>query len=399
MDYKPSKDTSTLHFIDDNVYNMAKKRIRKIISITDDQIVSFSGGKDSLTVVKLLQEVYEELGITRKVKVAFFDEEIIPPEVVDFIKKIYDSGEYDFRWYCIPLESQKYVLGNTVKYIQWDNDREWVREKPDWAICMDKEGLSEYDMDLIFTKELKGRVAVFRGLRASESYHRLKGVLKSPNSPYMYTYSKDKRLLICRPIYDWQVWDVFLYFYKKGIEYCHSYDRQMWSNHELTVSTALVSGGKKNFPLLKQTYDPEYYERIIKVFPDMVLQDRYYGEYKSSREDMFDDYTHDEDGLKQFIEDTITDERMKEMALTQVDRALRSREKNIKKNKYDVFGGYTFRNLFLSISWGSYKRGLLMGNKYSKKDFLFEGYSVEEYMEYKNKFNRERNRKLHLKTR
>jgi hypothetical protein len=36
-------------------------------------------------------------------------------------------------WFAVPLASSKYVLGVTHSYIQWDPNRRWVREKPEWA--------------------------------------------------------------------------------------------------------------------------------------------------------------------------------------------------------------------------------------------------------------------------
>ena len=90
-------------YIDTDVYTEAKKRIKHTLLAFDTLIVSFSGGKDSLVVLKLVEEVYREMGIKEKVKVAFLDEQLIPDYVVDFVREIYESGRYDFRWYAYPL--------------------------------------------------------------------------------------------------------------------------------------------------------------------------------------------------------------------------------------------------------------------------------------------------------
>jgi 3'-phosphoadenosine 5'-phosphosulfate sulfotransferase (PAPS reductase)/FAD synthetase len=47
-------------YLDDNVYQRAKKRIVHIINSFDKIFVCFSGGKDSLTVLHLVEEVYKE---------------------------------------------------------------------------------------------------------------------------------------------------------------------------------------------------------------------------------------------------------------------------------------------------------------------------------------------------
>ena len=102
-------------YIDSDVYTEAKKRIKHIINAFDDIIVCFSGGKDSLCVLSLVDEVYAELGIKEKVKVCFRDEELIPDDVIDFVKSKAESGKYDFRYYAIPLKSTKFILGKTYE--------------------------------------------------------------------------------------------------------------------------------------------------------------------------------------------------------------------------------------------------------------------------------------------
>lgn len=391
MNYKPKKNTPRKKYINNNVYEMAKKRTKEVIKITDEQIVSFSGGKDSLAVLNILEECYRELGITKKIKVTFYDEEVVAPEIIDFVKKIYDSEKYDFRWYCVPLESQKYVLGNTVKYIQWDKNREWVREKPEWSISLDVEGKSEYNMDEITTKDLEGRIAIFLGIRAEESLHRLNTFLSKPHKPYIHK-SKNKNIILCKPIYDWEIDDIFTYFCKKDIEYCINYDLQYWNKQELRVATPLVAEGRKSFDKIKTTYNPQFYENIVRVFPEMVLQDRYFKEYdtQSIQMSFLDNYSPDEKGLFKFIDDKLEDETKKQQCISEITKCLKRREKTIKKDELDIFGGYPFRRLFMAVNNGLYKRNIMPYgiDKITKKDFIFEGYTAEEYMEYKNKLKR-----------
>ena len=220
MDYIPFKDTKVKHYIDDNVYNQAIKRIKEVISITDDRIVLFSGGKDSLVVLNLVQEVYDELGITEKVKVAFFDEEIIPQEVIDFVTEIYKSKKYDFRYYAIPLASQKHLLGQTFSYTQFDPNREWVRQPPKFAITLENSKIrfNEHtvDRDKFTCADLKGKVAMFKGLRADESIFRLNACTSKPNKTYI-NKTGFSHIISVKPIYDWTENDVFLYFYKNNI--------------------------------------------------------------------------------------------------------------------------------------------------------------------------------------
>ncbi len=56
-----------------------------IINTFDKIFVCFSGGKDSLAVLHLVKEVYQELGINEKINVIFRDEEVIPDDIIDFV--------------------------------------------------------------------------------------------------------------------------------------------------------------------------------------------------------------------------------------------------------------------------------------------------------------------------
>ena len=132
------KDTKLKKYIDVDVYTEAKNRIKHIIDTFDKLYVCFSGGKDSTAVLHLVEEVYNELGIKEKINVIFRDEELIPDDVIEFVQSYYHSGKYNFYYYAVPLKSTKFILGKTYEYIQWDNERKWLREKPSFAITLPK---------------------------------------------------------------------------------------------------------------------------------------------------------------------------------------------------------------------------------------------------------------------
>ena len=50
-------------YLETNVYEEAKKRIEHTIKVTDDRIVGFSGGKDSLVLLNLIKKVYNNLDL------------------------------------------------------------------------------------------------------------------------------------------------------------------------------------------------------------------------------------------------------------------------------------------------------------------------------------------------
>jgi len=56
------------------------------------------------------------------------------------------NPRYNFKWFAVPMKSNKFILGQTIEYIQWDPKRKWIREKPKNAIVSDKL-YDQYSMD------------------------------------------------------------------------------------------------------------------------------------------------------------------------------------------------------------------------------------------------------------
>lgn len=308
-------------YIDTDVYTEAKKRIRHIIQTFDSILVCFSGGKDSLAVLCLVEEVYKEMGITRKIKVVFRDEELIPDDVVRFVQEKAESGKYDFRYYAIPLKSNKYILGKTYEYVQWDRNRKWLREPPSYAIRL-PEGqyheFSQYDADTFICKNEKGKVALINGIRAEESLLRLNACCVKKNENYINA-TKDNRIKMCKPIFDWTEQDIFVYFFKQKIKYCAIYDLQTLNGDKLRVSTPLHSESAKNFAKLKTLY-PQFYQQLIDLFPEMIVQSIYQGSMAKA-DVSIENYEHSFMGVRNFIKDTISDIHMRNLALKAVNSA------------------------------------------------------------------------------
>lgn len=307
-------------FIDTDVLTEAKKRMHHIYDLHDTVMVAFSGGKDSLVCLHLAREIALERGDDRPIKVIFRDEELIPDSVVNFVDEYRQKDWIDLRWYCVPLESTKYILGTSTRYIQWDADREHIRPIPPWAITSKSLGLdphlvlSQYTMDTLATKDEKGKVAVITGVRTSESLMRYRAMTAKLNENYIN--SIDKRIATVKPIFDWHENDVFRFFYDYGIKYCSTYDAQLWAREPLRVSTPLHAERAKRFDNIR-AYEPTFYDQVVAVFPEMAVQERYYHEL--DRDALTERYGGSYDGVQAWVEENIHDEHQLAKAMKELN--------------------------------------------------------------------------------
>lgn len=343
-------------YVDSDVLTEARKRIRHIMDTHDTIIVGFSGGKDSLVVLHLVRQIQLERGITAPVKVWFYDEELIPDQVIDFVNEYRQLDWIDLIWLCVPLKSSKFILGDNHDYIQWDPARRHVRPMPEWATTLDDlgisaraaAGLTQYDMNMLEARLFKGKIAHLTGIRASESIVRYRASVNKVNENYINS-SGHPRVSLCKPIFDWQENDVFRFFYDNGIRYCPLYDAQIWARQDLRVSTPLHAEASKRFAGLRAA-SPTFYDQVIDVFPEMAVQERYWGQ-QTDRRATIDTLPQ----LERWIRDTITDPQQRALALKRF-RSVSGRHERDPEN-------YPLQHIVNSFLTGAHKREIMSPGK------------------------------------
>lgn len=276
-------------YLDKNVYEMSKKRIREMIEKFDDFYVSFSGGKDSGVLLNLVIEIAKEMN-RLPVKAVFSDLEVIFEQTKDYVLEMFDKPEVQGYWLCLEELDEN---GSSIfeRYFKiWDKTKKdkWIHQPPkrDYVITDDNcppklkkylqpnkldywsiEHFGEYLCDELNLKT----ICNFIGMRGSESYGRYMCIRVEKNRTKInnYTYktkSSGDRTYISLPIYDWEYSDIWHYYAINDISYNTIYDKMYklgLTFPKMRTCSALGEEQKKTLYYWK-IFEPDTFEKMLK---------------------------------------------------------------------------------------------------------------------------------------
>lgn len=217
-----------IFYSEKNVYEAAKDRIRWIFDEFKGRriVISFSGGKDSTTVLHLAKEIMDEKGIA-KIPVFFCDQEVEAPQTIEYVREV-----MGYEWvepYWIQSYFQEWNSSAGKWFNVWGPGENWVREKepgnPYTDIKYDKERHFKDVLDSMMRYHFGTDYVGLGGVRIQESNTRRLGLTRSKCYKDI-TWGKNPsgNALVLYPIWDWGVNDVWYYIFSNRFSYCKLYN-------------------------------------------------------------------------------------------------------------------------------------------------------------------------------
>lgn len=264
-----------------NVVQAAELRLRNVFGNGLPVFMSFSGGKDSLCLAKLIFNLVQRGEIDpAQLTVQFIDEEAIFPcieaKVKEWRKKFLMMGA-KFEWYCCEVKHFNCFneLSNDESFICWDSQKQdvWVRQPPPFAIRSHPLLNPRVDAYQDFLPRTCASGITITGIRTAESVQRLQNIASMMRAGKSMT---NKHQVF--PIYDWTDKDVWLYLLREGVDIPDIY-LYLWQSGtgrgQLRVSQFFSVDTAKSLVKMNEYY-PDLMDRVIRREPNAYLAALYW---------------------------------------------------------------------------------------------------------------------------
>ena len=270
----------TKHYVGEDVYERAKKRISYIFDEFENVYVSFSGGKDSGVLLNMAIDEARRRG--RRLGALFIDLEAFYKKTIEFVERMFSNNldVLDPCWVCLPMESPNSLSYLDPTWIWWDKAKEeiWVRPMPDnpWVVNESNSPFSFYKKNMPFEEFIKyygdwygkgGKTACLIGIRTDESLNRFRAIVadKAMYKGKIYSTLVRNQTYNFYPLYDWRAEDDWVYNGKFGKDYNKLYDlfyKAGVSIYKMRVDEPFGNEAKAGLNLFR-VIEPETWRRVV----------------------------------------------------------------------------------------------------------------------------------------
>lgn len=288
------KKIKTLHTVEleQDVWELAVQRARQMYEMFDTVAVSFSGGKDSTaTLHAVLAAAHEKPEERLPVRVIFWDEECIPQETEDYVRRVAERDDVNLEWYCIPTPCGNATRRDFPYWYPWapEDKHKWVRELPpeaiteipgynpkSWEERIDHNQLTTH----LFDPEKDGDVVIALGIRAAESLRRRQAVTRREDDNWLIPMRQPGMRgaqYKAYPVYDWGDDDVWTAPKLFNWDYNRSYDHMEMHGLPRTNQRVGPPFGQEPMGALHMwaTCFPDVWDKMINRVPGAATAARY----------------------------------------------------------------------------------------------------------------------------
>jgi predicted phosphoadenosine phosphosulfate sulfurtransferase len=281
--------------LDVDVYTLALERAENTLASFDHVWCAFSGGKDSTAVLNVTLQVLranrERFARHLPLRTVFFDEEAIPIETEQYVRRVAQDPDIQLEWLCLPNKHRNACSRRHPYWWPWApeaRDR-WCRELPPEAITTwpgfpidpPEARLSAPHTNGLLSPPERGNTAILMGIRAQESMTRRRAVTRRAVENYLIHWPEgpgnEGNVWKSYPVYDWTTDDVWTAAGVHGWDYNTAYDRLEAAGLSRSQQRCSPAFGEE--PLQKlHTYAacfPEVWDRMVDRVPGVGAAVRY----------------------------------------------------------------------------------------------------------------------------